>query len=106
MFRSGLGQEKEWGSSWAQVGPSQGRHMLCPQLWAQVQALGDTCHPAVHTHSSARLVRVHACTHAHAQSRINTKVTPTNTLMVSMAKPPPGLSSLQLSEFFTPRGQA
>lgn len=41
----------------------------------------------------------------HTQSCINSKVTPTNTVRVSMAKPPPpGLSPLKLSESFTPRG--
>ena len=45
---------------------------FCPWLWAQVQALRDMCHPAVHTHSSARLMRVHARTHTHTHTHTRT----------------------------------
>lgn len=112
MFRSSLGQEKEWGSSWAQVGPSQGHHMLLSLAVGtgagpQRHVSPSCAHPQqCQAHESAR-THTHTHAHAHARSCINTKVTPTNTLTASMAKPPPpGHSPLQLSESFTRRSQA
>lgn len=73
MFRSGICQERDWGPSWAQVGQSEGKHMLLSaQLWAQVWAHEDTHtrHPAVHTTAMQGL-----CKHAHTWSCMDTGYT-------------------------------
>lgn len=108
MFRSGICQERDWGSSWAQVGQSRGSHMLLPsQLWAHVWALEDThitqlCTP---TAVPGFHKRVCALTHTHTHTTVmhRHQGTSTDTQSLCMTKTPvPHLSPLQLSESFTP----
>lgn len=82
MFRSGFCQERDWGPSWAQVGQSEGSHMLLSaQLWAQVWAHEDTHVTQLCTPQQCR-----ACANTHTHGHAWTLGTPMNTQSPSNGK--------------------